>query len=149
MSNFESAYPVIVGIEAGYSDDPKDPGNWTGGKVGVGELKGTMGGISAAAYPNEDIKNLTPERRKELFRRDYWDRCGCESLSWEKALCLFDAAVNQGQGYAHTLPTFDAVELMTQRALHYTKSANVDRYGHSWFHRLFTILKAGQKVPPP
>lgn len=43
------------------TDDRNDKGNWTGGRVGVGQLKGTKYGISAAAYLHLGIKSLTLE----------------------------------------------------------------------------------------
>jgi hypothetical protein len=39
-----------IAHEGGYSNDPDDPGNWTGGKVGVGRLLGTKFGIAAKGY---------------------------------------------------------------------------------------------------
>jgi lysozyme family protein len=57
--------------EGGFSDNPKDPGNWTGGKVGVGELKGTKFGIAANTYGHLDIKNLTILGASEIYMRDY------------------------------------------------------------------------------
>lgn len=38
----------VIEHEGGYTDNPKDPGNWTGGEVGKGELKGSKYGLSAA-----------------------------------------------------------------------------------------------------
>jgi hypothetical protein len=146
VSFFDPAYAIVVGEEGGYSQDPHDPGNWTGGKVGVGELKGTMGGISAAAYPTEDIKNLTPERRRFLFKRDYWDKSNLDAVTWEIALVEFDAAVNQGEGFEHTLHG-DALEILTERAMRYAESQNLKLYGHSWFHRLFDICRRAQRTP--
>ena len=55
---FDEAFRRLIGHEGGYSTDRRDPGNWTGGKVGVGVLKGTKYGIAANTYPNLDIKNL-------------------------------------------------------------------------------------------
>jgi lysozyme family protein len=157
MSFFEAAYAIVVGeIEKGYSKDPRDPGNWTSGKVGQGVLKGTKGGIAASAYPQLDIENLTPEQIQSLYHQDYWYRSGCDmpGLTWEWCLCLFDCAVNQGVGTADTLSKLahrDALELMTLRALHYAASATEHTFGHSWFHRLFLIMKAAQTAPslPP
>ena len=151
---FPPAYALIVGdIEKGYSQDPRDPGNWTSGKVGQGLLKGTKGGISAAAYPSLDIPNLTPGDMRTLYAHDYWYRSGCDlqGLSWEWSVCLFDCAVNQGVGLARTLADQakgDALELMTQRARHYAATANEHTFGHSWYHRLFFVLKAAQTAPP-
>jgi lysozyme family protein len=146
LTFFDAAYAIVVGEEGGYSDDPRDPGNWTGGKVGVGELKGTLGGISAAAYPEEDIKNLTPERRKFLFKRDYWDKANLDAVSWEIALIEFDAAVNLGSGFEHTLHG-TAVEIAAERAMRYAENKNLQTYGKGWFIRLFDIFKKAQTTP--
>ena len=50
-----------LAYEGGYSANPKDPGNWTGGKVGVGKLLGTKSGIAAASYPK--TRHQEPDRR--------------------------------------------------------------------------------------
>ena len=38
-----------------------DPGNWTGNRVGVGQLKGTKWGVAAGSHPGLDIAALTSE----------------------------------------------------------------------------------------
>jgi lysozyme family protein len=96
MDAFDESFAVVVGHEGGFSDDRDDPGNWTGGAVGVGELHGTKFGISAGAYPTLDIPNLSIEDAGEIYRRDYWDRVQCGSLPSPLALLVFDAAVNNG-----------------------------------------------------
>lgn len=93
---FEEAFARVVGHEGGFGDDQADHGNWTGGRVGQGELKGTKYGISAAAYPAEDIKNLTLARAKEIYRKDYWGPAGCDAVPDAVKFHLFDMAVNQG-----------------------------------------------------
>lgn len=50
MMTFDKAFNRLIGHEAGYSNDRRDPGNWTGGKVGIGTLKGTKFGIAANTY---------------------------------------------------------------------------------------------------
>ncbi|WP_236513543.1 glycosyl hydrolase 108 family protein, partial [Escherichia coli] len=57
--NFDQAFKVTIGHEGSFTLNKNDAGNWTGGKVGVGQLKGTKYGIAANSYPNLDIKNLT------------------------------------------------------------------------------------------
>lgn len=102
---FDEAFMEVVGSEGCFSDDRRDPGNWTCGVVGKGELKGTKFGISAASYPYLDICNLTLEDAKEIYLRDYWDIWRPldglpggmpDSLLFE----LFDASVNTGRGNA-------------------------------------------------
>lgn len=94
--NFSDAFAVVVGIEGKLSLDPEDRGNWTGGQVGVGELKGTKYGVSAAAYPLLDIANLTLADAQALAKREYWDKIAGDVLPYGTALCLFDFGYNAG-----------------------------------------------------
>jgi lysozyme family protein len=96
--NFDQAFALVVGEEGALSMDPADPGNWTGGKVNVGVLKGTKYGISAASYPEEDIANLTLPAAKALAKRDYWDYFSGDTLAAQISLGLFDAGYNEGVG---------------------------------------------------
>lgn len=98
--NFDQAFKVLIGHEGNFSDNPKDPGNWTGGKVKSGVLKGTKYGIAANTYPNEDIRNLTLARAKELYQRDYWGKLRMEDLPDAVRFDVFDAAVNSGVSQA-------------------------------------------------
>lgn len=91
---FDDAFERLIGHEGVYSKDSRDRGNWTGGKVGVGELKGTKWGISAAQYPDENIPGLTIERAKQIYRRDYWAHIQGDQLPAWIAFHVFDAAVN-------------------------------------------------------
>ncbi|MDE2240514.1 MAG: hypothetical protein KGJ73_11400 [Rhodospirillales bacterium] len=96
MANFEICLDFVLEAEGGYSDNSTDPGNWTGGAVGVGELRGTKCGISAAAYPALDIRNLTQPQINEVYQRDYFAPVRGEELPFSLALVAFDAAVNAG-----------------------------------------------------
>lgn len=91
---FDDAFAKLFVDEGGFQADPNDKGNWTGGKVGVGRLVGTKYGISAASYPGEDIANLTPERARELYRRDFWGPAGCDLVPGPARFTLFSIAVH-------------------------------------------------------
>lgn len=80
--DFDTAFARVIGHEGGYVNDPRDPG---------GETKF---GISKRSYPNEDIKNLTVERAKEIYRRDFWDALGDAHPAIK--FQVFDFAVNSG-----------------------------------------------------
>lgn len=84
MSAFDQAFEAVIGHEGGYIDDPRDSG---------GETKF---GISKRQYPHLDIKNLTLEQAKAIYRADYWSRVRGDELSFPAALALFDYAVNSG-----------------------------------------------------
>jgi lysozyme family protein len=101
--NFDDSFDRLIGHEGGYTNNPKDSGNWTSGRVGVGDLKGTKFGVAASSYPNVDIKNLTLDQAKEIYRRDYWDALSLGSLPEAVRFDLFDTAVNSGVGTAKIL----------------------------------------------
>jgi lysozyme family protein len=85
---FDQAFEKLIGHEGGYVNHPNDPG---------GETKF---GISKRAYPNVDIKNLTLDKAKTIYKSDYWIASGCEDVAVEIRFHLFDAAVNSGVGQA-------------------------------------------------
>lgn len=95
-SNFDQCIPVVLVYEGGLSMNRKDPGNWTGGKVGKGALKGTKYGIAAHSHPNLDIQSLTLDQAKEIYRREYWVPAGCSTLVHGLDLAVLDASVMSG-----------------------------------------------------
>ena len=96
MDNFARCFAFTLGAEGGFTNAPSDPGNWTGGAVGHGELHGTKYGISAAAYPGLDIENLSEQDAEDIYRRDYYDALYGDELQVPVAMVLFDGAVNAG-----------------------------------------------------
>lgn len=81
---FDEAFARLIDHEGGYVNHPADRG---------GETKY---GISKRAYPTEDIANLTLERAKMIYRRDYWGPAGCDAVPDGVKFDLFDMAVNAG-----------------------------------------------------
>ena len=85
--------------EGGYSNDQSDSGNWSGGKPGVEELKGTKFGISAKSYPTLDIKNLTKDDAIAIYVRDFWKPMKLDLLTSARVrFKVFDIGVNMGPG---------------------------------------------------
>ncbi len=105
---FDKAFELLIGHEGKFQANPLDRGNWTTGKIGQGQLKGTKYGISAMSYPDLDIKNLTLAEAKEIYRRDYWGKVRGDELPWHVAFNAFDMAVNSGPPIAR---------ITTQKAL--------------------------------
>ena len=100
LKTFEEIIEVVLHHEGGFTDDPKDPGNWTGGKEGVGELGGTKYGISVKSFPDVDIKNLTKAEATLIYKTEYWDKNKVESLPEELWHIYFDCCVNMGKSRA-------------------------------------------------
>ena len=70
MSNFDNAFDRVIGHEGGFTDDPLYRGNWTSGTCNVGKCNGTKYGLSAMTYPILDIRNLTLNQAKDIYKRD-------------------------------------------------------------------------------
>lgn len=98
--NFDAAVEHVFSEEKGFQNNPKDKGNWTGGRVGAGNLVGTKFGISAAAFPNLDIPNITKEQAKEIYREKYWNVIHGDDLPPGVDAEVFDMAVHHGPGNA-------------------------------------------------
>lgn len=81
---FDEAFDRLMGHEGGYVNNPNDPG---------GETKW---GISKRSYPKLDIKNLTRDQAKEIYKKDFWDAANVGNLPTSVAYQLFDFAVNSG-----------------------------------------------------
>lgn len=118
---------------AGYTNDPNDAG---------GETKF---GISKRAYPNIDIKSLTYDKVKEIYKKDYWDKAGCDSIPFPYNVCVFDCAVNQGVGRASQflIKAKDWNQFITLRAEHYLNLNNKSEelYERGWINRLLRLQK--------
>lgn len=99
-STFDRAFDVVIGHEGAFTDDPHDKGNWTGGAIGSGELRGTKYGISAASYPALDIRDLSLATAKNVYYRDYYQAVLCHEMPAMLAMLHFDAAINNGRGNA-------------------------------------------------
>jgi lysozyme family protein len=149
--SFERAFEIVVGLEGGYSNDEDDSG---------GETKY---GISKRAYPDLNIKTLTLEQAKSIYRFDYWEPLRCDELPWPLSMMVFDCGVNQGlNAAAKTLQralnvTQDGVIgnvtlakaknagaetcalFLADRSLRYTGTRNFDKYGRGWLKRLFLV----------
>lgn len=101
---FDEIWGHVLRSEGGYSNNPADPG---------GETKF---GISKRSYANENIAAMTPERAQEIFKSDFYDAVGGDSLMKINpglAAHVSDMAFNAGPKAAVKL-MYDAVQLPRQ-----------------------------------
>ena len=148
QSSFDKAVDFVLAQEGGLVDDPQDPG-------GI-----TNRGISQKAHPLLDIKALTLEDCKQLYREDYWNKIRGDELPPALAVVVFDAAVNQGPHAAirmlqqavgvnddgilgpKTLAAASAAgsmvlaELVARRMVAYGLNPKFTRFGLGWSRRL-------------
>lgn len=94
MDNFDRAIDFIFKWEGYRSDHPNDPGGLT------------IFGLSSRYYPGEvaEMSGAPEPRAREIaravYRREYWDRCGCAALEYPLDIIVMDTAVNMGPGRA-------------------------------------------------
>jgi lysozyme family protein len=167
MTMFDISFDRTIGHEGGYQADPKDRGNWTTGVIGKGELKGTKYGISAMTYPNVDIKNLTVDQAKAIYKKDFWDKPGIERFQTVIQFQLFDAAINHGwattvkmlqraagvkddgivgpmtiEAVNNTFAPSDIVAyFLAERIEYFTKLSTFQTYGKGWMVRCANNLR--------
>ncbi len=152
---FEYAVDLVVDLEGldKVTRDPDDPGGTT------------KFGIAQKFHPDVDVENLTRDQAVAIYRKEYWDKCHCDDMSWPLALFVFDSAVNQSPDDAiHMMQdaldlTMDGVigpkttaamkraaawyadRFMAIRAIRYTCSRNFSKYGEGWLTRVFTVAR--------
>jgi len=136
MSFPEPCFKFTIDAEGGYSNDPNDPG-----------LE-TKYGISKAAHPDVDIKNLTKYGAMKIYKEEYWDPYKCGSFAWPLSLAYFDFLITTGSS---------AVIIRLQRAINYLLSPNTEIESLLVLNRGPLkvdgiigpkTIKAGQSLPP-
>ncbi len=86
--NFDAAFEKVIQYEGGYSAHPMDPGGATnyGITIAVARENGYTG----------DMRDLSLETAKTIYRKRYWDAIKADSLPFDLRFHVFDAAVNSG-----------------------------------------------------
>ena len=102
MANFEQAIQGTFKAEGGFQNHADDNANYVNGV-----LIGTNLGISAQGYhafykkvPSiNDMKNLTVEQAKAIFKGNYWDKVnGDKILNQSVAELMFQYVIGSGSG---------------------------------------------------
>lgn len=104
--SFDKSIEFVKLREGGYSNNPKDPG---------GE---TNFGICKRAYPDLNIKDLTWEQAKAIYKKDYWDVMHCQDMPEDIAHLVLDFGVNSGPA--------NAIKILQKALNNYDNSLTVD-----------------------
>lgn len=140
---FGRCIAFVFESEGGLSTDRSDNGNWTGGKVGAGEFKGTKYGVSAAAYGHIDIVNLTRQQAELIYKADYWHASAADSQPWPLCLIVLDTAVLHGTGRAveWLRKTTDPWQYLALRLESYTGMGTWHYHGAGWVNRVARLMR--------
>lgn len=111
MAKFDIAIPHVLAWEGGYVFHPADPGGETNRGI-TDRLDGKVDGmvdLDGDGYGDVDIKTLTEDQAKQVYKRRFWDRMQGDKIESQLiANILFDGFVNCG---------FNGIRIM-QRLLH-------------------------------
>lgn len=153
MSVFDEVVNFVIDqLEGSYANDPSDPG---------GE---TVYGIARTKHPALAPWPPTREQAVSIYCHEYWEPINGDQLPPAVAVVVYDAAVNEGVGFAKRLlqralrvnvdgvigsvtvgaararePEQLIVTLLVDRALTYQEDPNAPRFGRTWLTRLFMI----------
>lgn len=142
---FDNAFNFVLGVE-GDAYVPDDAGK---GPSKYGILQSANPGVG-------DVKDLTKDRAREIYKNKYWDQINGDALAAKDprlAAVVFDTAVNHGVGTAKNMLSRsggDPDKILGQRRDLYTsliqKNPNVfSQYATGWENRLNKL--AGISMP--
>ena len=94
--NWDKAFDLVIVNEGGYVDNSQDPG----GATNWGCTKAVWEKYVGHEVTKDDIKALTKEDVKPLYKRNYWDAIHGDAIHSGLDYCIFDCAINSGVGRA-------------------------------------------------
>ena len=97
--SFERSVALILAIEGGYADHPRDPG----GATNRGVTRSTLAAWRGRSVSKADVRALSAAEAATIYRARYWDAVRADELPAGLDLALFDLAVHSGPGRAARL----------------------------------------------
>jgi len=165
MLNFDKAFDIVIGVEAGYSNDPRDPGGETNWGITIATLRQSI--IDKIVPDGTTVKGLTKDQAKLIYKANYWSKIHGDEIASPLDVFAFDSSVNQGLtasvkmmqlvlkvpqtgimdvvtvGKAKFATAWHAQVFMARRAMRYNSTRNADVYLEGWLTRLFTVTMKG------
>ena len=96
ITNFDTCLSYVLASEGGFVNNPQDPG----GITNLGCTKAVWAEVVGHPVSEKDMRNLTKDDVKPLYKRKYWDKISGDKLPAGLDYAVFDAAINSGPGRA-------------------------------------------------
>lgn len=155
IGNFEACLAVTAKWEGGWSFHDAD----RGGRTMYGITQATLGAFLGRPASVAEIRALTKERAKEIYRKLFWDAIGAEAMPKGVDLACWDWGVNSGaargkRAYADVRTKFAKAHEMVKAVCkaRYTffntiiaKDASQGVFKKGWFRRVAAIEATGFK----
>lgn len=161
-AKFQRCADIVFAAEGGFVDHPRDPGGATNLGITIGTLRDWRG----EEVTVEDVRNLTREEAREIYRVRYWNPLNCDALPPGVDLVVYDFGVNAGPVRAAKMlqklvgakddgaigavtlaavGTRDVADLIrafsAQRLEYYRALDTWETFGKGWTNRTLTVEK--------
>ena len=90
--NWNKSFDLVIVSEGGFVDNKLDPG----GATNWGCTQAVWEGYIGHKVSVDDMKALTKEDVKPLYKKRYWDAIHGDAIPSGLDYCLFDCAINSG-----------------------------------------------------
>lgn len=90
--NWEQCFTLVLKHEGGFVNNPKDPG----GMTNLGVTKKVWEAFVGREVDEAEMRSLTPEMVKPLYKKNYWDAIRGDDLPDGVDYATYDLAVNSG-----------------------------------------------------
>lgn len=143
QERFDRCLAVVLRLEGGWVDDPRD----AGGPTNRGVTQAELSEVEGHPVTRRELEALTPEEAARIYREHYWIPSRCADLPAGLDLMMLDTAVNMGPGAAARLlravraadPERTLNAFASLRAERYRRLAGFSTYGRGWLRRLETV----------
>lgn len=95
-ASFDECLALVLALEGGYVEHPRDPG----GVTNLGVTKAAWESFTGAPATVEQMRDLTPALVRPIYRKRFWEAAHCDELQRGLDYCVFDCSVNSGPGRA-------------------------------------------------
>lgn len=166
-AKFQRCADIVLLAEGGFVNHAKDPG----GATNMGITIGTLADWRGTDVSVDDVRNLTREEAREIYRVRYWNPLNCDALPPGVDLVVYDFGVNAGPvrsarmlqklvgvkedgavgpvtlaAVATRVPA-DLVRAFSERRLDYYRSLSTwDTFGKGWSNRTSTVEKEAVRM---
>ena len=164
---FETCLDNVLKHEGGFVNHPSDPG----GMTNLGVTKKVYEKWVDREVSEEEMRGLTRDDVKDIYKKNYWDRCQCDELPIGVDYVVFDMSVNHGVGRASRFlqkivgATVDGAigdeplgkvkvmarseiieNLCSTRETFYRKLKTFDVFGKGWLRRNEEVKQTAQEL---
>lgn len=139
-NNFNDCLTRLLKDEGGYTNNPVDPGGPTNFGITLTDYRKYINFKGTAV----DVKNMTVDQAKAIYKSKYWDALDCDNLSSGVDYTCFDYGVNSGLGRPRkalqrfkSLTGTSLIDAINNERMTFLRSLNTfSVFGKGWTRRV-------------